>query len=205
MAFRTEICLRKSLNEVVCLLQHFCEVFVITGNRWLLQGVPATVLDLRERFAGDGECRSFTGEGLPPADGDIDVERIELKRPCLAAALLRRDNRRTRPREGVEYNVSAARAVLDGIDDERYRLHRGVHFELSIPARPPGIDAGVIPDIRSVPSVASKLHGVDVRIGANLVDEDKFVLGAIERSHAPVILVPDAEVLEPGIDALSSC
>src|SRR5258708_31401986 len=112
-----------------------------------------------------------------------NVERIELKRPCLASALVRGNNRRARPGECVEHDVPAAREVLDGIDYERGRLHGGMHFEIGVAAGPPRIDAGVVPDIGSVPSVRSKFHRVHVRTGPHLVDEDQFVLGAIERSH----------------------
>ena len=71
-------------------------LFVITWVTDLLQRIAATVLDFRERFAGYSERRSFTGEGLPAANCDVDVERIELNRPCLASALVRGDNGRAR-------------------------------------------------------------------------------------------------------------
>ena len=44
--------------------------------------------------------------------------------------------------------------------------------QVGVAARPPRVDAGVVPDIGSVPSVRSKFHGVHVRIGPHLVDED---------------------------------
>src|SRR5258706_2573917 len=159
-----------------------CRDFV---NSWYqiidsLQRIPATVRDLRERFACDSEGRRFTREGLPATNCDVDVERIELQRPCLASALVRGNDRRTRPGERIEHDVPAARAVLDGIDYERGRLHGGVHFEIGVAARAPRIDAGVVPDVGPVPSVRSKFHGVHVRIGPHLVDEDELVLGPIE-------------------------
>jgi hypothetical protein len=44
--------------------------------------------------------------------------------------------------------------------------------------------------------VLSQLEGVQVRRHAVLPDKDQLVLGAIERPHAAVVLVPDAQVLE---------
>src|SRR5436190_23346210 len=78
-----------------------------------------------------------------------------------------------------------------------------MHLEVCVAARPPSIDPSVVPNVGSVPAVRAKLHGVHVGIGSDLVNEDKFVLGAVERSHTSIVLIPDTEILELGIDALS--
>jgi hypothetical protein len=54
--------------------------------------------------------------------------------------------------------------------------------------------------VGSVPPTATELDGVDMRCGPDLEYEDELVLGAIERPHASVVLVPNAEILERRID-----
>src|SRR5262245_64677993 len=49
----------------------------------------------------------------------------------------------------------------------------------------------------------AKLEVVDVRGGATFEHEDQLVLRAIERAHSGVRLIPDAHVLELGIDRAS--
>src|SRR5216683_7179591 len=58
----------------------------------------------------------------------------------------------------------------------------------------------VAPDVTPVAPVLAQLNVISMDSAAVLEHEDEFVLAAIERSHAAVILGPDAEVLELGVD-----
>jgi hypothetical protein len=48
--------------------------------------------------------------------------------------------------------------------------------------------------------VPSEFDIVDVRAPAVLEDENQLVLGAVQRAHPAVVLVPYAEVLGLGVD-----
>ena len=61
-------------------------------------------------------------EGLPATDGDVDEQRFELKRTGMPSNLLSRHDRAAPAGKDVEDDVALARAVLDGIGDERDRL-----------------------------------------------------------------------------------
>ncbi len=62
------------------------------------------------------------------------------------------------------------------------------------------VDPGILPDIRAIAAGLAETEGVQVLCGADLVDEDQFVAGAIEGPHAAIGLDPDHKVLELGID-----
>ena len=66
------------------------------------------------------------------------------------------------------------------------------------------VDAGIVPDVGAVAATAAKLDIVDVRRGADLEHEHQLVLRPIERSHAAVVLVPDAEVLQLRVTPLAA-
>src|SRR5260370_6755490 len=65
------------------------------------------------------------------------------------------------------------------------------------------VDAGVIPHIAAVATIAAELDMVLVRVPAVLEDEHELVLAAVERAHAGIVLGPDAQVLQLGIGALA--
>jgi hypothetical protein len=74
-----------------------------------------------------------------------------------------------------------------------------VHRQFVKTSFPQGIDAGVVPDVRSITAMAAQFYIVDVRRSAVLENEDKLVLRAVELTHATVGLVPDAQMLELGV------
>src|SRR5262245_37396347 len=64
-----------------------------------------------------------------------------------------------------------------------------------------GIGAGVTPDIAAMASKPAELDIIAVLPTALLKDRDEFVLAAIERAHAGIVLDPDADILEFAIGA----
>src|SRR6476661_7510543 len=58
----------------------------------------------------------------------------------------------------------------------------------------------IVPDVGSITTVLAELDHVEMRCGPGLVDKHELVLGAVERAHPPVILVPDTDILEFGVD-----
>ena len=86
------------------------------------------------------------------------------------------------------------------VGDQRRRLHRRVQRQVLAPAAGHRVHRGVVPDVGAVAAVPAELDRVEVRRLADPVDEDELVLRAIERAHAGVRLVPDAEVQELAVD-----
>lgn len=146
--------------------------------------------------------RRLAGVPLPTADRRIDIERIKLDTVATAAGTFASNQCRAAAEEGVDDGVAAARTVQDRIRDERDRLHRRMHRkEVALFRRSPEIiDTAVLPNIGAVAPVLAELHIVAVAGGAVFKDEDQLVLTTIERTHAPVVLHPDAYVEQLGID-----
>ena len=65
-----------------------------------------------------------------------------------------------------------------------------------------GVLADIVPDVGPMPTIAPERHVVDVRGAADLADKNELVLGTIERAHAGVRLVPDAQVGQVAVDLL---
>ena len=149
------------------LIARLCGILATDGQPKLLQGITA-FFDRRECFAGRHQRRCLTRERLPAANGDVDIERIEFDRARPAPALVRGNDGRSRPGEGIQYDLPAAGAVLDGVDHQRRRLDRRVHFQVCVAAGPPGVDAGVVPDIGPVASVLAEFDGVHMGAGSTL-------------------------------------
>ena len=73
------------------------------------------------------------------------------------------------------------------------------------PASGHRIDRRVVPDIGPVAAVPPEFDCVEVRRIANPVDEDQFVLRAVERAHASIGLVPHAKVEKIAIEGPADC
>ena len=164
---------------------------------WPLRNLTARRL-LRRRFAHAtlrfDPARFLAGHRCPAVNGDIDIGRIDIEAAEPTAAAFRRDQRGARAEKDVENQLASPGHVLNGVGDQRRRLHRGVQRQVLAPAAGHGVHRRIVPDVGSVAPVAAKLDGVEVRRFADPVDEDELVLGAVERTHAGVRLVPDAEV-----------
>jgi hypothetical protein len=61
------------------------------------------------------------------------------------------------------------------------------------------VDAAIFPDVGAVAPVLPKLETVDVRGRAVFEGENQLVPGAVEGSHAAIVLRPNDQVLELGI------
>ncbi len=138
---------------------------------------------------------------LPAAHDRVAIDRIELQNPRTAPADFRRDQRRAGPAKHIEHDVAAHRTVLHGVRDQRHRLYCRVHRQLLRALSAHAGDARIIPHVGAMPSGLSKAEIVDVRPLPRLEYEDQLVFGAVERAHAGVGLVPDAEVLELAEDS----
>src|SRR5256885_1082170 len=66
------------------------------------------------------------------------------------------------------------------------------------------IHTRVVPDIRTRSTMLTELEVVDVRRRPTLEHNDELVLRAIKRAHSGIRLIPDAHVLELGIDISAS-
>src|SRR6201995_2218096 len=64
------------------------------------------------------------------------------------------------------------------------------------------VHRGVVPNIGAVPTMLSEVDRVEMRRRANAVDEDQLVLRTVERAHASVRLVPEAQLQEVAIAPL---
>src|SRR5829696_7889108 len=157
---------------------------------------PALFGNVLETLARDGEPCLLARELLEALDDLIAINRVELNEACSPAGLFGRNEGRSRSTKGVEHRLASFRTVPNGVGHESDRLHSRVHGELLVPFSPERVDAGVVPDVCAVASGVAKPEGVGVRCRPDLEDEDEFVLGAVERPHAAVRLIPDAEVLQ---------
>ena len=63
--------------------------------------------------------------------------------------------------------------------------------------------AGIVPDVCPISPVFAEFDIVDVRCAPGFEDADELVLRAIERSHAGVVLGPDADILQLAIGDLT--
>src|ERR1017187_7894478 len=60
---------------------------------------------------------------LPPAHDHVTVLRVQFDDPRLAVGALARDQRRTRPAEGIEDRIARLAAVPERALDKFHRLH----------------------------------------------------------------------------------
>ena len=119
-------------------------------------------------------------------------------------AALGGDQRCARAEEDIEDEISSFRDVLKRIRNQRSGLDRRVQSQIFRPTANERVHRGVVPDIGAVAAMLSEVDHVEMRRRANAVDEDQFVLRTVERAHASVRLVPEAqEFKEVAIDPLA--
>src|SRR5262249_38615528 len=92
---------------------------------------------------------------------------------------------------------------LDSVRDQCHRLDGWMHRQFFRPPGAHGVDAGMVPHVRPMAPKLAKFEIVDVGCGPPLPDKHQLVLGAIERAHSGVALVPDTEVLELAVDLVT--
>ena len=154
---------------------------------------------LLERFTHRSQTGQLPGVMFPAPDSHVDIHRIKLDRAGAATSLFRRDQDGSAATKGIEHQTAALRAILYRVGNKCHRLYSRMHRELVHSTRSHGIDPVIIPHIASVPAILAEFKSVDVRRRTVLPDEYHLVLGAIERAHPGVALVPDAHILQLGV------
>src|SRR4029079_509940 len=91
--------------------------------------------------------------------------------------------------------------VLDGISNQANRLCGRMKVEILASATLNRADGCIIPDVRAIAAMLAKFDHVEVRGHSHPVDKNELMLGAVERSHPGVRLVPDTEVQKLAIPA----
>ncbi len=71
-----------------------------------------------------------------------------------------------------------------------------MHGKVFVPCIAKCVDARIIPDIGAVAACVTQPEIIDMRRAALFKHKDQFVLGGIERAHATIGFVPDAEVFQ---------
>src|SRR5439155_22889456 len=156
----------------------------------------AWIVRPREGPTAVGVERGTASQPLPALDAGVDEDQIELDHTGAAADPFRRNRRRAGAAEGIEDHATAVGAVADRVGNHGDRLDGRMEGKLALRCPVQRVLADIIPDVGPVPAMAPERHVVDMRGRADLEHEDELVLGTIERAHAGIGLVPDAQVLE---------
>src|SRR5262245_35812215 len=160
----------------------------------------AWIVRPRERPTAVGVERGTAGQPLPALDAGIDEDRIELDDTGAAAGPFCRYQRRAGAAKGIEDHAAAVGTVADRVGNHGDWLDGRMEGKLALRCPVQCVLADIVPNIGPVPAIAPERYVVDVRSRADLEHEDELVLGTIERAHAGIRLVPDAQVLEFGVD-----
>src|SRR5262249_31442736 len=86
--------------------------------------------------------------------------------------------------KAIDDNMTAARAVANGIDHKGHRLDRRVHREFVEPVCFECVCAGIGPNIAAVAVMSPNFDIIDLFATAVLPNKDQLVLTAIERTHS---------------------
>src|SRR5260370_6607454 len=134
--------------------------------------------DFAEALSGSLQNGLQAAHRAQAANGDIAVGRIYLNAVAPAPGLFRRDQSRARADKCVEHNALAMRAIPEGISHHRHGFYGRMQGQISA-VFAEAVHARIVPDISSVSPVFAQLDVVDMRCGAGLKDEYKFMLRAI--------------------------
>src|SRR6185437_3139879 len=133
---------------------------------------------------------------LPPTDRQVHIARLNLERVADPAYPLCGKQRRTRPQEGVEHNLTARGAVQKRVCHERNRFDCGVHGEdiLLAPHPRESVRSRIVPDIGAITAEAAKLNVVAVYGFTVPIHEDQLVSRFVKRPHTTYTLGPHTHV-----------
>src|SRR3984893_15170043 len=135
-------------------------------------------LDFAEALPGSLQNGLQAAHRAQAATSDIAVGRIYLNAVATAPGLFRRDQSRAGADKCVEHNALAMRAIPEGISHHRHGFYGRMERQISAVAAK-AVHARIVPDISAVSAVFTQLDIVNVRRGAGLKDEYKFMLRAI--------------------------
>lgn len=138
--------------------------------------------------------------GDPACDRHIDIGRINVDAAKATAGTLGGDERGAGTEKDIEHQIAPFGDVLDGVGDQAQRLDGGMKGKILPPTAGHGVHRRIVPNIGSVAAMLAQLDCIGMGSVADLVDEDQLMLGTVERAHAGIRLVPDAEVQEITID-----
>ena len=100
------------------------------------------------------------GEGLPAADCDVDIVRIDFQSARMPSDALSREQSGARAGKRVEYDGMAPGAVLDGVANQGDGLHRRMCGQVIDPSRPEAVGASIFPDIGTGTAMTAKLKAL---------------------------------------------
>src|SRR5579862_662566 len=149
-----------------------------------------------ESLTRHGMNGGLSGVVLPAPDCDIDIQGIDFDAAADASDTLGGQQSCAGPEEGIENNLSARRAIENCVRNHSHRFYGWVQREEVSLAALLGLrlNAGIVPDIGSVPSELSQLDIVPVWSFPLAKYQNQFVLRAIKTSHAAVVFDPHAHV-----------
>ena len=101
------------------------------------------------------QCRFQLGQLLPSRDRNVDISRINLQAVRDTPHFLGRQENGARTRELVQHHVTTCGAIEKRISDQCNGLDGWVSGERFHPASAEGIHAGILPDVRPVPTEAA--------------------------------------------------
>jgi hypothetical protein len=154
----------------------------------------STLCHVIERLPCGFQNRIAFGEILPAPDGRIDIERVNFETIAAPADTLSGEDGRAGADEWIKDNIAAARNISQRVRNHRHRLLCRVHCLVIKMASTGCGEAAILPNIRSIATVAAQLYVVDVPSVAILLHEDELVLRTIKTSLSGVGLIPDNEI-----------
>src|SRR5215469_5560001 len=140
------------------------------------------------------------GDLLPSADGEINVERVELDHPRDASGALGGQDCRAAAAERIEDDAVAPTTVSDQISDEGHRFDRRVQIEVAAPCRVQAVDTRIVEHIGTVSALPAEPEIIDVRSHTVFEYGDQLVLRAVKAALAGIALVPDQKVFPLGVE-----
>src|ERR1700730_5885217 len=146
-----------------------------------------------ERGSAIDVDRRLSGAGLPAANCQIAITRINLDSSCYASSSLSSEKDRSATAERVKNEIISTRTVPDCIGNQADRLWRGV---ISLCAGSLDRAGGVLPDVGSCATMLSELEVVHVLAAAALPDKSQLVPGAIKAAEPATRFDPNAQVFE---------
>src|SRR5262249_47533461 len=147
-----------------------------------------------------GGCMNavIAGMGLPAPDCGIDVSRVDFDAVAPPASALGGHQGRAAAEKTIERNVTARRAVQNGIGDESDWFRGRMESEqiAFFSSSPEIIGCGICPHIGAIAAMSPEVDVVAMWTPARFKHRYMFVLATVEGAHPGIVLDPDANVFE---------